>query len=81
MLILTRRVGEKVLGGDDVEITVVGLSRGQVRVGISAPRSVPVHREEVYERIRRAESRAPGPNLSTPHGAGRSLSASGEPPF
>jgi len=56
MLILTRCVGEKLVIGDDVEITVVGLSRGQVRVGISAPRSVPVHREEVYERIRRAHS-------------------------
>jgi carbon storage regulator len=64
MLILTRRIGEKVFIGDDVEIMVVGLSRGQVRVGINAPRSVPVHREEVYERIRQAESCAPGPRLS-----------------
>jgi carbon storage regulator len=56
MLILTRRVGEKLLIGDDVQIMILGLARGQVRVGISAPRSVPVHREEVYERITRAKS-------------------------
>jgi len=66
MLILTRRVGEKVRIGDDIEITILGLARGQVRVGISAPRSVPVHRQEVYERIRRAESRDPRPVLGNP---------------
>lgn len=52
MLILTRRVGEAVMIGDDVTITVLGVKGNQVRVGINAPRSVAVHREEVYERIK-----------------------------
>ena len=66
MLILTRRIGEKVHIGDDVEVTILGVNRTQVRVGISAPRSVPVHRQEVYERIRRGESRdaLPSPDIS-----------------
>lgn len=63
---LTRRVGEKARIGDDVEITVLRLARGQVRVGIAAPRSVPVHREEVYERISRAEYHGPPQVLSNP---------------
>jgi carbon storage regulator len=66
MLILTRRIGEKLRIGDDVEITILGLTGAQVRVGICAPRSVPVHREEVYERIRRAESGEPRPDLGNP---------------
>jgi carbon storage regulator len=53
MLILTRRVGETVMIGDDVTITVLGVKGNQVRVGINAPKSVAVHREEIYERIRR----------------------------
>jgi len=51
MLILTRRVGESVMIGDDVIITVLGVKGNQTRVGITAPKSVPVHREEVFERI------------------------------
>ena len=51
MLILTRRVGETVMIGDEVTITVLGVKGNQVRVGINAPRSVAVHREEIYERI------------------------------
>ena len=53
MLILTRRVGETVMIGDDVTITVLGVKGTHVRIGINAPKSVPVHREEIYERIRR----------------------------
>ena len=53
MLILTRRVGETVMIGDDVTITVLGVKGNQVRVGINAPKSVAVHREEIYERIKR----------------------------
>ena len=51
MLVLTRRTGQSILVGDDIVITVLELSRDQVRIGIRAPRSVSVHREEVYEEI------------------------------
>ena len=53
MLILTRRVGETVVIGDDIEITVLGVKGNQVRIGVKAPRDVAVHREEILERIRR----------------------------
>jgi carbon storage regulator len=52
MLILTRRVGESVMIGNEVTITVLGVKGNQVRVGITAPKSIPVHREEIYERIK-----------------------------
>jgi carbon storage regulator len=55
MLILTRRVGETVMIGDDVIVTVLGVRGNQLRVGINAPRHVAVHREEIYERIRREQ--------------------------
>ena len=55
MLILTRRVGETVMIGDEVTITVLGVKGNQVRVGINAPKSVSVHREEIYERIKREQ--------------------------
>jgi carbon storage regulator len=55
MLILTRRLSESVKIGDEVTITVLGMTHNQVRIGVSAPKSIPVHREEVYERIRRGE--------------------------
>jgi carbon storage regulator len=51
MLILTRRVGERLFIGGDVQVTVLAVRGEQVRVGIAAPKHVPVHREEVYERI------------------------------
>lgn len=53
MLILTRRIGETVMIGDDVTITVLGVKGNQVRLGVNAPRDVAVHREEIYQRIRR----------------------------
>lgn len=53
MLILTRRTGEAVNIGNDVKLTVLGVKGNQVRIGIDAPRSIPVHREEIYERIKR----------------------------
>ena len=59
MLILTRRTGESVMIGDDVTVTVLGTRHGQVRIGISAPKHITVHREEVYERLRNAKD-APG---------------------
>ena len=55
MLILTRRVGETVMIGSDVTVTVLGVKGNQVRVGINAPRDVAVHREEIFERIKREE--------------------------
>ena len=56
MLILTRRVGETVMIGDDVTITVLGVKGNQVRVGINATKHVAVHREEIYERIKREQN-------------------------
>ena len=56
MLILTRRVGETVHIGEEIQFTVLGVRGTQVRIGINAPRDVPVHREEIYNRIRREEN-------------------------
>ena len=53
MLILTRRVGETLVIGDDVTVTVLGVRGNQVRLGVNAPKEVAVHREEIYERIKR----------------------------
>jgi len=53
MLILTRRVGETVMIGDEITVTVLGVKGNQVRVGVNAPKSVAVHRQEIFERIQR----------------------------
>lgn len=53
MLILTRRVGESLMVGDEVTITVLGIKGNQVRIGVNAPKEVGVHREEIYQRIQR----------------------------
>jgi carbon storage regulator len=58
MLILTRWVGEAVKVGDEVTVTILGFRGNQVRIGISAPKAVAVHREEIYERIQRQEQPA-----------------------
>ena len=55
MLILTRRVGETLMIGDDVTVSVLGVKGNQVRVGVSAPKEVSVHREEIYERIKQEQ--------------------------
>jgi carbon storage regulator len=59
MLILTRRVGETVMIGNEVTVTVLGVKGNQVRVGVTAPRSVAVHREEIYDRIKQEGEGSP----------------------
>ena len=56
MLILTRRVRETLMIGDDVTVTVLGVKGNQVRIGVNAPKEVSVHREEIYERIKKEQS-------------------------
>lgn len=58
MLILTRRVGETLMVGDEVTVTVLGVKGNQVRIGVNAPKDVAVHREEIYQRIQREKSEA-----------------------
>jgi len=61
MLILTRRVGETLMIGDDVTITVLGIKGHQVRLGINAPKEVSVHREEIYQRIQQEKQKQEQP--------------------
>lgn len=56
MLVLTRNTGEKIKIGDGVEVTVLPVTGNQVRLGVEAPKDVPVHREEIYQRIRREKT-------------------------
>lgn len=60
MLILTRRIGESVVIGDDIKLTVLGVKGSQVRLGIDAPKTVSVHREEIYERIQKEDKPSDG---------------------
>ena len=55
MLILTRRIGETLMIGEDISVTVLGVKGNQVRIGVSAPKDVAVHREEIFERIRKGD--------------------------
>ncbi len=60
MLILTRRIGESLMIGDQVVISVLGLTSGQVRIGVTAPKDIIVHREEVYQRLKNAAKAGAG---------------------
>ena len=57
MLILTRKVGDSLLIGDDVSITILNVRGNQVKIGVKAPKEISVHREEIYQRIKQAEDK------------------------
>lgn len=68
MLILTRRVGETLMVGDEVTVTVLGVKGNQVRIGVNAPKDVAVHREEIYDRIQKDSADKSTNNNAGPDG-------------
>jgi len=89
MLILTRRIGESVIIGDNVDVTVLGVKGNQVRIGVKAPRDVTVHREEIYQKLCDEQGHGPhhlddvdgnglGGRSGSSHGNGISYHASGK---
>jgi carbon storage regulator len=74
MLILTRRVGETVMIGEEVTVTVLGVKGNQVRIGVNAPKTVAVHREEIFDRIKR-EGDSDSPADANPATAPRAIAS------
>ena len=71
MLILTRRVGETVMIGEEVTVTVLGVKGNQVRIGVNAPKTVAVHREEIFERIKREQDGDAAPGVTGTNGTSK----------
>ena len=71
MLILTRRIGETVVIGEEIDVTVLGVKGSQVRLGVKAPMDVSVHREEIFQRISQELAAAGGAGARVPHAAAK----------
>ena len=79
MLVLSRKINQSIMIGDDVRIVVVGVDRDQVKLGIEAPRAVPVHRSEIYDEIQRANVAAASGHARIPSPAGVGSAGGGTP--